>query len=652
MRRVAAALVPEEKELVVDDVIDSRTFAPIISISEEVDGFKEPIKKHLSRQSKKTKNKFYKLRKQWGVGSDGARSKYEDPELVNGYGMFDVVEPPYNLDTLASLFDENAIHNACIMARTMNTVGLGFNWEDTSKSRRRQEKAQYRFESSSSSDSASINGFTEGDVVTWTDGARTMRGQVEHVMDEGVLDIPSRNIRLETSPDRPAALITIWRNDQPTQQQAAVYLSDLAKESNSGRKVSEDSMQRLRNSLIREEQRLNDVFDAFNESESFTETLVKVWIDVLTTGNGYMEIGRSRNRKIGYVGHIPSIHLRVRRARDGFVQKSGSKFIFFRNYGDLDVADPINGDPNPNEIIHFSLYSPTNTYYGVPSAVAALSAIVGDKFAKEYNIDYFENKSIPRYAIILKGAKLSEKSKQEVVNYFRNEIKGNNHGTLFVPLPATLGKEVDIKFEKLENNVQEGSFDKYRKSNRDEILVAHRVPAPKVGVYDNANLAVSRDADKTFKVQVIGPDQRMIEKKINRIVKEFSDLKQFKFAEIDIIDDDIRSRIWDRYLRTEVVTPNEVRAKLGLNPLQDGDHALPYPTRLQKEKNDFDMSQAEAGMPTTPSRGGAQTGNNNAISGSPPRSRQDAVNAESSSADQTDGRRERGQRQDEEGVSP
>jgi PBSX family phage portal protein len=646
VKRLAAALVPETEEVIVDDVMDSRTFSPTVTVSEEVDGFKEPLRKHLAKQSKKTKNKFYKLRKQYGAGADGAKTKFEDPELVNGYGMFDVVEPPYNLDTLASLFDENAIHNACIMARTMNTVGLGYVWEDTAKARKRQEKAQLRVESV---DGENEGGFSEGDVVSWTEGVRNMRGHIEHIMDEGTLDYPSLGISLQTSPERPAAAITIWRGAEPTTRKTGKYLDELTRENT--RKTSEDSVHRLRNLMQREEQKLEDLFDSFNQQESFTESLVKIWVDVLTTGNGYMEIGRARSGKIGYIGHIPSIHIRVRRARDGYVQKSGSRFIFFRNYGDIDVADPINGDPNPNEIIHFSLYSPTNTYYGVPSAVAALSAIVGDKFAKEYNIDYFENKSIPRYAIILKGAKLSEKSKQEVVNYFRNEIKGNNHGTLFVPLPATLGKDIDLKFEKLENNVQEGSFDKYRKSNRDEIMVAHRVPAPKIGVYDNANLAVSRDADKTFKVQVIGPDQRMIEKKINRIVKEFSDMKSFKFAEIDIIDDDIRSRIWDRYLRTEVVTPNEVRAKLGLNPLEAGDHPLPYPTRLQEEKNKFDMEQAEKGAEQTPNRGGGQQGNNNALNGSPPKSSQDAANSQSSEADATSGRRERGERQDQEGVT-
>jgi PBSX family phage portal protein len=569
MRRVAAALVEDRNEFVeIDEVAStsSLTIGEKITV-EETDAFSEPIKPILSSQSKRVKNKFYKMRKRQPAGTDGTQSKFIDPEQISGYGMFDVVEPPYNLDILASLFEENAIHNACIWARTMNTVGLGYVWEDTAKSKKSQERA--------------------------------------------------------------------------------------------ARKDGEDSSQKLRDRLQKKEEELNNIFDNFNIEDSFVETMIKIWIDVLSTGNGYMEIGRNINGNIGYIGHIPSIHIRVRRAKDGYVQNRGNKFIFFRNFQDTETKDTINSDPRPNEIIHFKMYSPTNTYYGVPSAVSALTAIIGDKFAKEYNIDYFENKSIPRYAIILKGAKLSEKSKMEVVNYFRNEVKGNNHGTLFIPLPSTLGKDVDIKFEKLENTVQEGSFDKYRKSNRDEIMVAHRVPAPKIGVYDNANLAVSRDADKTFKVQVTGPDQRVVEKKIGKIVKEFTDLKEFKFAEIDVIDDDIRSRIWDRYLRTSVIAPNEVRSKIGLTPIEGGDVVLPFPTQLTKEMQEFNMEQVEKeGTQSTPPEfnagkkgaidngGGAPVGNTNAHAGSPPKGSQDAKNKESSSADQTAGRKERGQAQD------
>lgn len=552
MRRVTAAMVEDNSQVIeIDDIVSSYTASPQKKKAEEKDIFKTKI--DVSNQSKRVKNKFYKLQKRYQTGSDGTQSDFVDPEVVNGYGMFDLVEPPYNLEILASLFEENAIHNATVLARVMNTVALGYVWEDTMKSKKRIEKASHK---------------------------------------EG------------------------------------------------------DSLSRVRDELQKEEERLESLFEDFNVDEDFVETLIKVWIDYLTVGNGYIEIGRNRNGTIGYLGHIPAAYVRVRRARDGFVQKAGLKFTFFRNFQDLDTLDPINGDENPNEIIHFKQYSPTNTYYGVPSSVSAISSIVGDKFAKEYNIDYFENKSIPRYAIILKGANLSQKSKAEVINYFRNEIKGNNHGTLFVPLPATLGRDVDIKFEKLENNVQEGSFDKYRKSNRDEITVANRVPAPKIGIYDNANLAVSRDADKTFKNQVVGPDQKVIEKKLNRIVKEFTDKKHLKFAEIDIIDEDLRSRIWDRYLRTEVITPNEVREKIGLTALADGDYVLPYPTRLTKEKQDFEMGVSDATGEPMPQSPGAPEGNTNAQAGSPPKSGQDSAAGESSPADETTGRADRGSNQD------
>jgi len=219
---------------------------------------------------------------------------------------------------------------------------------------------------------------------------------------------------------------------------------------------------------------------------------------------------------------------------------------------------------------------------------------------------------------VLKGAKLSNKSKQELISYFKNEVKGRNHGTLVIPLPASIGANTDIKFEKLEAGIQDASFDKYRKSNRDEILVANRVPAPKVGVYDNANLAVSRDADKSFKMQVIGPDQSIIEKKLNRLVAEFTDMLVLRLKKIDLVDEDIQSRINDRYLRTEVLTPNEVRSQIGLAERHRGDDVLPFPTNLKKEENENNIknpgapignSNNSASEPQKPQTGDGATSN-------------------------------------------
>lgn len=240
-----------------------------------------------------------------------------------------------------------------------------------------------------------------------------------------------------------------------------------------------------------------------------------------------------------------------------------------------------------------------------------------------------------------------------MIQYFRNEIRGNNHGTLIIPLPSSIGHDADIKFEKLETGIQDASFDKYRKANRDEIVIAHRVPPTKIGIMDNANLAVSRDADKTFKTMVVGPDQKIIEKRINRIIKEFSDMFEFELDSMDIIDDDLRSKINDRYLRDSVITPNEVRNELGLPAIEGKSQTLTYPPETKQQELDWkikDKAKADkraqnAGI--VPGSPGAPPGNANSQSGSPPKAGQDAANQPSSGSVDAGTNLERGQLQDQ-----
>ena len=101
--------------------------------------------------------------------------------------------------------------------------------------------------------------------------------------------------------------------------------------------------------------------------------------------------------------------------------------------------------------------------------------------------------------------------------------------------------------------------------------MAHRVPASKVGGAENLGLAAAREADRTFKEQVCRPAQDALEKKINRIVSEKTDLFKLHFNELTLTDEDTQSKIDERYLRMQVVVPNEVRERLGLSSLQDGD---------------------------------------------------------------------------------
>ena len=536
----------EDEEAIAE--IDDVSYVGFDVVSTHTDHFKKLSVASLPTKMKRKANSLIKK----AIDTEGAKSKYIDPETIDGYALFDVVTPPYDLDTLAELYEQSSIHYAAVNARTMNTVGLGFSFDDSSRAQKKLERSQN----------------------------------------------------------------------------------------------SKSKLERIRNDIDRQKRKMVELFDEFSENETFIETMIKVWNDYLTVGNGYLEIGRTNAGRIGYVGHVPATLVRVRRNRDGFIQLANTSkvnAVFFRNFQDLEGADPLGKDGSPNEMIQFKSYTPNNTYYGVPPAVPAAAAIIGDKFAKEYNIDYFENKAIPRYAIVLKGAKLSQKSKDQLVNYFRQEVKGKHHGTLIIPLPPSMGQDADIRFEKLEAGVQDSSFDKYRKSNRDEILVGNRVPAPKVGVYDNANLAVSRDADKTFKTQVVGPDQKIIEKRINRIVKEYTELVNFRFETIDLIDDDLQSRINDRYLRTEVVTPNEVREQMGIPQRSGGNEILPFPSNVRMRQLDMDEKEKKEEAKKPP---GAPDGNDNAESGSPPKAGPDKPGGQAPTA-VTGERRERGEAQDE-----
>ena len=414
-------------------------------------------------------------------GIDGATSKEINPGVVyrNGYGLFDVITPPWNLYELANYYDTSFANHAAIDAKVENIVGLGFEFKET-------QRTLMAIESS-----------TNGSA---TDKARK---RIERMKIE-----------------------------------------------------------------------MRDWLESLNSDDSFNLSMEKVFTDVQATGNGYLEVGRTVNGKIGYLGHIPSTTMRVRRLRDGFVQIIGQKVVYFRNFGAKN-ANPLTTDPRPNEIIHFKEYSPLNTFYGVPDIMSAISALHGDQLASQYNIDFFGNKAVPRYVITLKGAKLSEEAEDKMFRFLQTSLRGSNHRTLYIPLPAdSETNKVEFKMEPIENSVQEASFNEYRIRNRDDILVAHQVPLSKIGGGDSSQIAAALAQDRTFKEQVARPAQRNLEKLLNKIIKEQTDLLELKFNELTLTDEIAQSQILERYVKNQIMVPNEARTVLGLPQRPDGDKPL------------------------------------------------------------------------------
>ena len=340
---------------------------------------------------------------------------------------------------------------------------------------------------------------------------------------------------------------------------------------------TEEKNQKVTKQLRRWRQDMLDWLDDCNEEDEFLETLRKVYLDYETTGNGYFEIGRTASGEIGYIGHIPSVSMRVRKNRDGFVQIAADKMVFFKHFG-KDTRDPLSGgNGRPNEVIHLKKYNPNNGYYGVPDIVSATQAVAGIEFASRFNLDYFENKAVPRYVIVVKGGKLTSRGEAAIVDFFETGLRGQNHRTLYVPLPADTNElKTSFEMKPVEAGTQDASFVNYHKINVDTIFMVNRTPKSKTGLIDGASLAAAKDADKTFKESVCRPEQGILEKKFNRIIKERTDAFLFKLNELTLTDEDTQSKIDERAIRNQWTVPNEIRARKGQPAIKGGDTVVDF----------------------------------------------------------------------------
>jgi len=151
---------------------------------------------------------------------------------------------------------------------------------------------------------------------------------------------------------------------------------------------------------------------------------------------------------------------------------------------------------------------------------------------------------------------------------------------MVVPLPNANAK---IEFTPVETKKQEASFVEYIDQNTKHILARHRTPANRLGMTAGTGIGDARDANKMFKETVCNPEQSLLEKKLNRIFREFTDLFTFKLTEYTLTDENEQSQIHERQLRMGQIVPDEARAEIGLPRRPDGNGDQPVDNRSVAE---------------------------------------------------------------------
>lgn len=321
-----------------------------------------------------------------------------------------------------------------------------------------------------------------------------------------------------------------------------------------------------------------------NCKPSINKHLYRMFYDRRSIGYGALEVIRYdiSESMIRRVKHIPAQTLQ--RHADGkrvlYTDSNGKKVwyvIYGKNYDDdgnlVDVhADtgefyPYNSlstEERANELLWTMQYSPANNYYGRPLIVSSMLAIQGDLSATKYNISFFQNNGMPRFAVTVTGDFVDYDEEPYIENEDGVSIPNPNydekqtlrwkisqqikqiikhpHSALCITIPTESEEgNVEVKITPLSVQTEEGHFRMYKQDIRDEIIHTHKVDPARLGIAEAGKLNGTNNeyTQKNYKNGTIAPVKTDGEDLINRLLVEDFEVTSWKFTINDLDPKDV-----------------------------------------------------------------------------------------------------------------
>lgn len=361
-----------------------------------------------------------------------------------------------------------------------------------------------------------------------------------------------------------------------------------------------------------------DFIDSCNHMHGFEGVLTCGCMDFESVGWAAFEVVRGFDKRILNLYHIPASKIRVLKGWRGFVEKgsSGRADRYYLPFGWKVLSpdrtniygyplpyDPVKDggiergqwnlvspkDPNErlgfreieksaNEILFVPKFHPKTTYYGIPDFLSAVGSILCNIYIRDYTHQFFEHNAVPRYAIIVKGATLDDPVKKLIMSYLSEEVKGSAHKTLIIPIPSMAG-DIEVKFERLDTDVKEASFQSTRSNNQKSIVISHGMFPAVVGIIENAQMGSGKGVSQqlSYKNRIVTPLQTRWQKTVRRLFRYGLGLKHItiEFESLDAEDLSEQTQNYINYVQNGIMTINQVRerGKIG-PPLDGGDRAF------------------------------------------------------------------------------
>jgi len=532
--------------------------------------------------------------------------------FIGDVSMIEIVEPPYPPELLSAFLEVDEVHYRCVRTKVTDSVGRDFQLvpsvtvkpdEDSARDDNGREVRPKDIDAKATPIPVQSNG-AGIDFTLDGDPTQSLRNSEDNV------DLTQKRHSFKSFMAKAASLITGGNAG------AGNTAGSRSKQTNRKRIVTQEEVDN-------EVQMIEDFIEDANEVLGFEGVIDRACMDYEAIGWGAIEVIRSMDMKVRRIAHAPAIRMKVMKGWKGFVEVisndradggtvHGGKYIYYQPFGNKITSlrknsitneyEPfdtkIDGEPGPktarwnlidresgkptndisraaNEIIWIPRHHSNTIYYGYTDVVPALGWLLANVHIRDYLLQYFEHNTVPRYAIIIEGAKMAEPVKKAISAYFSSHVKGKAHKTLIIPVPSMRG-EVKIRFEKLDADANEASFQETKKNNAQSIMTAHGVSPAIIGISESSELGSGKGLSQAeiYKDRIVTPSQRYWARKINRLFSRGlgANLVLIKFNPLDIRDEQAEMLVLTGYLQQGCTTINAIRKRAGLgDPIPGGD---------------------------------------------------------------------------------
>lgn len=281
------------------------------------------------------------------------------------------------------------------------------------------------------------------------------------------------------------------------------------------------------------------------------------------TGNAYWELVPSGDPSVpvGSIYPLRSDRMEVlpdpRTYVKGYVYSPGGESVYF----------------NPDEIIHFKYYNPTNDYLGLSSLAPIQTTLETEFYALAYNKNFFKN-GAKIFGVLETDRNLTD----PVYDKLRSQWEQIHSGAGQSWKTAIL--EQGLKYHPISAKHDEMEFFEIMKGIREEILSALGVPPVMCGVLEYSNYSTAYEQYRAFWTDTMRPKFRKIQDAINSfLIARFATnvYGEFDLSNIESLKEgeQLQATIDGMRTRDGIWLINEIRQRDHKPPLPWGDEWMP-----------------------------------------------------------------------------